>query len=49
MLIKSILVLLFKKPIIGFARYILKTDSTNKMALFEIILAIILIIIAYLI
>ncbi|MDO8623364.1 MAG: hypothetical protein Q7R52_03890 [archaeon] len=50
MIVKSILVLIFKKPIIGWAAKLLKNKkSINKLAILEIILGIILVIAGYLI
>ena len=50
MIAKSILVLIFKKPIISFAAGLLKNKkSINRLAILEIILGIILIALGYLV
>ena len=50
MIAKSILVLLFKKPVIGWAARLLKNKkSINRMAILEVILGIILLALGYLV
>jgi len=50
MIVKSILVLIFKKPIISWAAKLLENrKSINKLAILEIILGIILIALGYLV